>query len=85
MPGYEPEYAENSYDVTNIRQNYTLTIYYWYDAVGGAVAADTVTRTFAYGDAYVFLSPVLEGCTADITRVSGIMEGDVEYNVVYTR
>ena len=85
VPGYEPEYAENSYDVTNIRQNYTLTIYYWYDAVGGAVAADTVTRTFAYGDAYVFLSPVLEGCTADITRVSGIMEGDVEYNVVYTR
>ena len=85
VPGYEPEYTENSYDVTNVLQSYTLTINYWYDAIGGAVAANTVTRTLFYGEAYDFLSPVLEGCTADITRVAGLMEGDVEYNVVYTR
>ena len=85
VPGYEPEYAENSFDVTNVLQSYTLTINYWYDAIGGAVAANTVTRTLFYGEAYDFLSPVLEGCTADITRVAGLMEGDVEYNVVYTR
>ena len=85
VPGYEPEYAENSFDVTNVLQSYTLTINYWYDAIGGAVAADTVTRTLFYGEAYDFLSPVLEGSTADIMRVAGIIEGDVEYNVVYTR
>ena len=85
VPGYEPEYAENSFDVTNVLQSYTLTINYWYDAIGGAVAADTVTRTLFYGEAYDFLSPVLEGSTADIMRVAGNIEGDVEYNVVYTR
>ena len=85
VPGYETTYAMDSYDVFNTLLSYTLTINYWFDAVGGAPAAETVTRTLFYGEMYDFLSPVLKGYTMDQPRVVGRMEGDVEYNVVYTR
>ena len=85
VPGYETTYAMDSYDVFNTLLSYTLTINYWIDAVGGAPAAETVTRTLFYGEMYDFLSPVLKGYTMDQPRVVGRMEGDVEYNVVYTR
>ena len=82
--GYDTAYAEDGYDITNSLQRYTLTIRYWYDEVDGTVAAPTVSNTYYYGESYNVASPAIDGYSASMGRVSGIMEGDAEYDVIYT-
>ena len=85
VAGYEAIYADDNYNVTNELQNYTLTIRYWFGGVGGRVAAPTVSRTYFYGESYNVASPSFEGYTANMRRVMGVMEGDVEYDVIFGR
>ena len=83
--GYDTVYGENNYDITNELQSYTLSIRYWYEAVDGEAAAPTVNRTCYYGESYNVVSPVIEGFSVNAERVSGVVTGNVVYDVVYTR
>lgn len=83
--GYEA--AVNGTTITNTAREYTLTIRYWYNAVGADTAAATYTRSYRYGEAYNVASPQIGGgWTPDSNRVRGTMPAqDVEFDVVYTR
>ena len=62
--------------------SYTLTINYRY--LDGTPAAASYTAVLAQGAGYDVTSPVIQGYTASIVRVTGIMPGqNVEYTVIY--
>jgi uncharacterized repeat protein (TIGR01451 family) len=82
VPGYVTTYQ--GYDITNT-QAYTLTIRYWYESVGGASAATTVSRPYGFGEVYNVASPRIDGYVASQAAVVGIMTGDVVYDVVYSQ
>ena len=82
--GYDTVYAENGYDITNNLQQYTLTIRYWYESVDGEAAAATFNRSYSYGESYNVASPAITGHSVDRSRISGVITGDAEYDVVYT-
>ena len=55
-----------------------------YRYMDGTTAAPTVEEIHREGDAYDVISPVIEGYTASLLRVTGTMPGrDVEYLVLY--
>ena len=64
---------------------YRVTVRYWYEYVGGEVAAKTFTQQYATGDPYAITSPKVRGYEPDIYRVTGVMEKqDMVYDVIYT-
>ena len=64
--------------------SYRLTIAYVYDE--GGEAAPAVTADVEYGAAYSVTSPVIEGYTADVPVVEGVMGAeDVSITVTYNR
>jgi uncharacterized repeat protein (TIGR01451 family) len=83
VPGYDTTY--DGYNITNTMQPYTLTINYWYESVGGAPAATTVSRTYGMGQAYNVASPRISGYVANPAAVTGVITGDATFDVVYTR
>ena len=61
---------------------FRLTIYYVY--VDGSTAAPTYNATLQAGTEYGVVSPEIEGYTASVSVVAGVMPmRDVEYTVVY--
>ncbi len=64
--------------------SYRLSIVYVYDE--GGEAAPAVTMDLEYGASYSVTSPVIEGYTADIPAVEGVMgAADVSVTVTYNR
>ena len=63
---------------------YTLTVRYWYEAVGGEVAYRTFTATHKIGDTYNVGSPWIAGYVANRDRVTGTIHGDTVEDVIYT-
>ena len=86
ITGYDTAYeqVEGGWKITNNLQQYTLTIRYWYDSVGGDAAAATFNRSYYYGESYNVASPAITGHSVDRSRISGVITGDAEYDVVYT-
>ena len=73
-PGEDPE-------PTEVKQ-VTLIINYWQNGE----LINTVNRTEPAGTAYDVMTPPIEGYTANIERVTGILEKDEEiFDVVYTQ
>ena len=72
------------WDIQNDLQQYTLTVRYWYNEVGGRTAAPTVTGTYYYGQSYYVASPRISGYTSNPSEVSGVITGDVVRDVIYT-
>ena len=65
------------------QNEYTLTVNYVYE--DGSEAAPAYVGTYHYNDEYSVESPVIEGCTADIAVVEGVMGLDnVTVIVTYT-
>ena len=63
--------------------NYLLMIYYEYE--NGTAARSPYMQLYNYGASYSVVSPVIEGYTASIAVVEGVMgAADVEVTVVYT-
>lgn len=84
VTGYQVEMSPD-YQVTNNLQRYTLTVRYWYERVGGLEASATVMRSYFYGQSYNVVTPGLRGYSANRTRVTGVMTGDITEDVVFTR
>lgn len=90
VAGYDTTYESvatedgAAWTITNTLQQYTLTVRYWYEQIGGEVAADTFTRTYYYGESYNVTSPKINGYSVDIEVVSGVITGNAEYDVIYT-
>ncbi len=88
----QPKVPEGSDDeddpvdpVPVVPEIYRVTVRYWYEYVGGETAAKTFTQQYATGDPYAITSPKVPGYTADILRVTGVMEKqDMVYDVIYT-
>ena len=78
------ENASCEWEIQNDLQQYTLTVRYWYDEVGGRTAAPTVTGTYYYGQSYSVTSPSIPGYTSNPSVVSGVITGDVVRDVIYT-
>ena len=70
---------------TPVANEVRLTINYWYDRVGGAVAARTFTGVYTYGHAYSVVSPRIAGYTADMATVAGNLLEDATIDVIYTQ
>ncbi len=80
-----PKVPEGEDDVEDpVLQLHDLTIRYWFDQIGGEQAAPTVNRTEFHNTPYNVATPVILGYTADVERVTGVLTGNVEYDVVYT-
>ena len=78
------ENASYEWEIQNDLQQYTLTVRYWYNEVGGRTAAPTVTGTYYYGQSYSVVSPRIPGYTSNPSVVSGVITGDVVRDVIYT-
>jgi len=78
------EATGDAWTITNSLQQYTLTVYYWYETIGGEPAATTYTNTYYYGESYSVTSPTITGYSVDIPVVSGTITGDIAYDVIYT-
>ena len=78
------ESASYEWKIQNDLQQYTLTVRYWYNEVGGRTAAPTVTGTYYYGQSYSVVSPRIPGYTSNPSVVSGVITGDVVRDVIYT-
>ena len=74
-PGEDPE--------PTIETKFTLIIRYWIGSKDGELI-DTVNRVEKAGTAYDVATPPKEGYTADTERVKGVLDKDMEYDVVYT-
>ena len=74
-PGEDPE---PTYEI-----KFTLTIRYWIGSKDGELI-NTVTRVEKAGTEYDVATPPMEGYTADTERVKGVLDKDMEYDVVYT-
>ena len=74
-PGEDPE--------PTIETKFTLIIRYWIGSKDGELI-DTVNRVEKAGTAYDVATPPMEGYTADTERVKGVLDKDMEYDVVYT-
>ena len=74
-PGEDPE--------PTIESKFTLIIRYWIGSRDGELI-NTVTRVEKAGTAYDVATPPMEGYTADTERVTGVLDKDKEYDVVYT-
>ena len=64
---------------------YTLTINYWFDKVGGEIAAETVVEQHFNGQTYLVVSPVIEHYAVSLAEVTGVMNGDITVDVIYTK
>ena len=84
IPAGGDENASCEWEIQNDLQQYTLTVRYWYDEVGGRTAAPTVTGTYYYGQSYSVTSPSIPGYTSNPSVVSGVITGDVVRDVIYT-
>ena len=82
----EDENTDGGVQVTDdLEDMHRLTVYYWYGAIGGAVAADTFTNLYNVGAAYNVASPVIPGYTVSSERETGTMgNADITLNVIYT-
>ena len=74
-PGEDPE--------PTIETKFTLIVRYWIGSKDGELI-DTVNRVEKAGTAYDVATPPKEGYTADTERVKGVLDKDMEYDVVYT-
>ena len=74
-PGEDPE--------PTIETKVTLIIRYWIGSKDGELI-NTVNRVEKAGAAYDVATPPMEGYTADTERVKGVLDKDMEYDVVYT-
>ena len=74
-PGEDPE--------PTIESKFTLIIRYWIGSKDGELI-NTVNRVEKAGTAYDVATPPMEGYTADTERVKGVLDKDMEYDVVYT-
>ncbi|MBQ4639437.1 MAG: Cna B-type domain-containing protein, partial [Clostridia bacterium] len=79
----------DGFNVTNthtvLPKIHRVTVRYWYEEVGGEVAAPTFTKQYYTGQSYHVTSPRLPGYTADITLVKGVMQDrDLVFDVIYT-
>jgi hypothetical protein len=64
---------------------YRVTVRYWLDAVDGEPAAPTFTQVYETGDYFKVVSPKVNGYTADVEVVKGVVEEtDLVYDVIYT-
>ena len=74
-PGEDPE--------PTVETKFTLIIRYWIGSTEGELI-NTVTRVEKAGTEYDVVTPPMEGYTADIAEIKGVLEKDTEYDVVYT-
>ena len=74
-PGEDPE--------PTIETKVTLIIRYWIGSKNGELI-NTINRVEKAGTAYDVATPPIEGYTADTERVKGVLDKDMEYDVVYT-
>ncbi|WP_304583225.1 DUF7507 domain-containing protein [Aristaeella hokkaidonensis] len=74
-PGEDPE--------PTIETKVTLIIRYWIGSKDGELI-NTINRVEKVGTAYDVATPPIEGYTADTERVKGVLDKDMEYDVVYT-
>ena len=61
---------------------YTLVIHYWAD---GEQAGPDFRGTYSEGASYNVLTPVKNGYNADQSSVTGVITGETEINVFYTK
>ena len=64
---------------------HTVTVYYWYEQIGGQPAAETVIIPLHEGDPFRIVSPRIPGYTPDLKEITGEMGGEnLVYHVIYT-
>ena len=64
---------------------HTVTVYYWYEQIGGQPAAETVIVPLHEGDPFRIVSPRIPGYTPDLKEITGEMGGEnLVYHVIYT-
>lgn len=69
-------------EVPEIKE-YTLTINYLYE--DGSMASPSLVKQIVEGTNYSYTSPGIIGYTPDRTVISGIMDKDETYDVIYTK
>lgn len=66
---------------TFVPKEYTVTVNYVFE--DGTKAADSVSEKIKYRQDYSIESPIINGYVADLTAVSGRVDGDVTHTVTY--
>ena len=62
-----------------------VTVYYWYNRIGGDTAHATFNSNYAEGASFRIVSPVIPGYSVDTAVVQGVMgTEDLVYHVIYT-
>lgn len=64
---------------------YPVTVNYWYEEVGGKMAAPQFLNYYKEGDQYTVISRQLPGYTVDVKAITGTMEAkELVFDVIYT-